>query len=201
MKESFAAFIERDLEPRSLVITCGLPASYKTGVAEDILSLKRFVVLRSDLIRREVLKNEDVFDEKVAGNMNKRLSVYDEMFRRAEDLASKSTSGIILDATFVTQDLRERAAEIAAKHNMPFVILETSCPDEVALNRISKRTKEKYESNALTPEAYLSNKAKFEPVNVEALKKKYPKLTIEHLIIDTCRGGLKNLSIIAEEKR
>ncbi len=201
MKESFATFIERDLEPRSLVITCGLPASYKTGIAEDILSLKRFVVLRSDLIRREVLKNEDVFDEKVAGNMNKRRSVYDEMFRQANELASKTEDGIILDATFVTQDLRERAAEIAAKQGMPFVILETSCPDEVALNRISKRTKEKYESNALTPEAYLSNKAKFEPVNVEALKKKYPKLKIEHLIIDTCRGGLKNLSIIAEEKR
>lgn len=201
MKKSFADFIERDLEPRSLVITCGLPASYKTGIAEDILSLKRFVVLRSDLIRREVLKNEDVFDEKVAGNMNKRLSVYDEMFRRADDVASKTAGGIILDATFVTQDLRERAAEIAAKHNMPFVILETSCPDEVALNRISKRTKEKYESNALTQEAFLSNKAKFEPVNVEALKEKYPKLTIVHLIIDTCRGGLNNLSIIAEEKR
>lgn len=201
MKKSFAAFIERDLEPRSLVITCGLPASYKTGIAEDILGLKRFVVLRSDLIRREVLKNEDVFDEKVAGNMNKRLSVYDEMFRRADELATKTSGGIILDATFVTQDLRERAAEIAAKHDMPFIILETRCPDEVALNRISRRTKEKYESNALTPEAYLSNKARFEPVNVEALKNKYPKLKIEHLVIDTCRGGLHNLSIIAEEKR
>jgi predicted kinase len=132
--------------------------------------------------------------------MNKRLSVYDEMFRRADDLAAKSAEGIILDATFITQDLRERAAEIAAKRNMPFVILETNCPDEVALNRISKRTKEKYESNALTPEAYLSNKTKFEPVDIEALKKKYPHLKIEHLIIDTCKGGLKNLSIIAEEK-
>ena len=201
MKESFAAYVERDLEPRSLVITCGLPASYKTGIAEDILSLKRFIVLRSDLIRREVLKNEDVFDEKVAGNMNKRLSVYDEMFRRADELASKTAEGIILDATFVTQDLRERAAEIAAKHGMSLVIMETSCPDEVALNRISRRTKEKYESNALTPEAYFSNKARFEPVNVEALKKKYPKLKIDHLVIDTCRGGLKNLNIIAEEKR
>jgi len=201
VKESFAAYVERDLEPRSLVITCGLPASYKTGIAEDILSLKRFIVLRSDLIRREVLKNEDVFDEKVAGNMNKRLSVYDEMFRRADELASKTAGGIILDATFVTQDLRERAAEIAAKHGMSLVIMETSCPDEVALNRISRRTKEKYESNALTPEAYFSNKARFEPVNVEALKKKYPKLKIDHLVIDTCRGGLKNLNIIAEEKR
>ena len=91
------------------------------------------------MIRLEVLKNEDVFDVKVAGNMNKRLSVYDEVFRRADELAGKSNAGLILDATFVTQELRRRAAEIAAKHNMTFVILQTSCPQEVSMARIKKK--------------------------------------------------------------
>ena len=103
--------------------------------------------------------------------MNKRLSVYDEVFRRADDLAQKDVPGIILDATFVTQDLRRRAAEIAAKHNMTFVILQTSCPEEVSIARIERRTKEKYESNALTVDAYLANKKKFEPVDIEDIKK------------------------------
>ncbi len=67
-------------------------------------------------------KNEDIFDVKVAGNMNKRQLVYDEMFRQAETLAKKG-KGVILDATFVTRDLRGRAAEIAAKTKIPFVIL------------------------------------------------------------------------------
>ena len=107
-----------------------------------------------------MLKNEDVFDVKVAGNMNKRLSVYDEVFRRADELAKKKQDGMILDATFVTQELRRRAAEIAAKHNLTFVIMQTSCPQEVSLARIKRRTKEKYESNALTEEAYLANKSK-----------------------------------------
>ena len=201
MKEPFASFIKTKLEDRTLLITCGLPASYKTETSEEICKIKGYSMLRSDLIRLEVLKNEDIFDTKVAGNMNKRLSVYDELFRRADAMASENKGGLILDATFVTQDLRERAAEIAAKHNMTFVILQTSCPQEVSLSRISKRTKEKYESNALTPEAYLANKNKFEPVDIDALKKKHPTLKVTHLTVDTCRNERDQWFIVAEDKR
>ncbi len=202
MKEPFVSFIKTNLEPRTLLITCGLPASYKTETSEEIAKIKGYPILRSDLIRLEVLKNEDVFDAKVAGNMNKRLSVYDEVFRRADEQAVKDKKGgMILDATFVTQELRERAAEIAGKNKMTFVILQTSCPQEVSLARISKRTKEKYESNALTPEAYLANKSKFEPVNIDAIKKKFPTLKIVHLTVDTCSDEMNKWFIIGEEKR
>lgn len=57
------------------------------------------------MIRLEVLKNENVFDEKVAADMGKRLSVYDELFRRADELAQKSKNGLILDATFVSSGI------------------------------------------------------------------------------------------------
>ena len=201
MREPFASFIETKIEPRTLLITCGLPASYKTETSEEIAKIKGYPILRSDLIRLEVLKNEDVFDVKVAGNMSKRLSVYDELFKRADELAKKSEGGMILDATFVTQELRERAAEIAAKNNMTFVILQTCCPQEVSLARISRRTKEKYESNALTPEAYLANKNKFEPIDIDALKEKHPSLKVTHLTVDTCHDTKDQWSIIGEEKR
>ena len=201
MKETFATFIKKELEPRTLLITCGLPASYKTETAEEISKIKGYPILRSDLIRLEVLKNEDIFDAKVAGNMNKRLSVYDEVFRRADEQAAKSKGGLILDATFVTQELRRRAAEIAAKNNMTFVILQTNCPQEVSLARISKRTKEKYESNALTEEAYLANKNKFEPVDIDELKKKYPTLKVTHLTVDTCRDETEQWFVVGMEKR
>jgi predicted kinase len=201
MKEPFATFIKKELEPRTLLITCGLPASYKTETAEEISKIKGYPILRSDLIRLEVLKNEDIFDAKVAGNMNKRLSVYDEVFRRADEQAAKSKCGLILDATFVTQELRRRAAEIAAKNNMTFVILQTSCPQEVSLARINKRTKEKYESNALTEEAYLANKNKFEPVDIDELKKKYPTLKVTHLTVDTCHDETDQWFVVGIEKR
>jgi predicted kinase len=201
LKEPFAKFVKNNLGPKTLLITCGLPASYKTETSEEVSKIKGYPILRSDLIRLEVLKNEDVFDAKVAGNMNKRLSVYDEVFRRADELAGKSEAGLILDATFVTQELRRRAAEIAAKHDMTFVILQTSCPQEVSLARIKRRTKEKYESNALTAEAYLANKNKFEPVDLDDLKKRYPLLKVQHLTVDTCYDETERWHIIGMEKR
>jgi len=201
LKEPFAKFIKANLGTKTLLITCGLPGTWKTETSEEVSKIKGYPILRSDIIRLEVLKNEDVFDSKVAGNMNKRLSVYDEVFRRADDLAIKNPSGIILDATFVTQDLRRRAAEIAAKHNMTFVILQTNCPEEVSVARIQRRTKENYESNALTVEAYLANKKKFEPVNIEEIKKTYPTLKIIHLTVDTCRDDAKDWYVIGMEKR
>jgi predicted kinase len=201
VNESFADFLQVNLQPRTLLITCGLPASFKSGVAEEAAKLKGYPILRSDMIRREVLKNQDIFDAKVAGSMSNRLSVYDEMFRRADMQASGSAEGVILDATFVTQDLRERAAEIAAKHGMSLVIIETSCPQDVALERIKKRTKEKYESNALTEEAYLANKSKFQPVDVDAIKKKYPNLKVTYALVDTCQFGMCNWVITKTDKR
>ena len=201
MQEPFAKFIKDKLGPKTLLITCGLPGTWKTETSEEVSKIKEYTILRSDLIRLEVLKNEDVFDAKVAGNMNKRLSVYDEIFRRADDLAQKDIPGIILDATFVTQELRRRAAEIAAKHNMTFVILQTSCPEEVSIARIERRTKEKYESNALTVDAYLANKKKFEPVDIDDLKKRYPALKIMHLIVETCRDNSEDWYVIGMEKR
>jgi predicted kinase len=200
LKEPFAEFVKANLGPATLLITCGLPATWKTETSAEVAKIKGYPIIRSDLIRLEVLRGEDVFDPKVAGNLNKRLSVYDEMFRRADDLARQG-KGIILDATFVTQDLRRRAAEIAAKHGLTFVILETSCPQEVSVARLQKRTKEKYESNALTVEAYLANKRKFEPVDLDDLKKIYPDLKIVDLTVDTCHDSPEDWYIIGMEKR
>jgi hypothetical protein len=157
-------------------------------------------MLRSDIIRLDVLKGQDVFDEKVAGNMNNRLSVYDEVFKRADDTLKKNRCAI-LDATFITQELRKRAAEIAVKNNKTLVILQTQCPKEVSLKRISKRTKENYESNAITEQAYLGNVSKFEPVNLDEIKKAYPSLPIIHIVVDTSKGEQNKLYLTDAEKR
>ena len=200
MKEPFSKFVKSNLRSKTLLITTGLPGTWKTETSEEVSKIEGYSILRSDIIRLEVLKNEDVFDAKVSGNMSKRLSVYDEVFRRADELAQKGTSGIILDATFVTQDLRRRAAEIAAKHGMTFVILQTSCPEEVSIARIQRRTKENYESNALTVDAYLANKKKFEPVDVVDLKKTFPRLKMIHLTVDTCHDNPEDWYVIGMEK-
>lgn len=184
MKESFIEFMKNELKPETVLIACGLPASYKTETTEVVARLKGYYVLRTDMIRLEVLRNEDIFNEKVASNMGKRTLVYDEMFRMADELADKG-NGIILDATFITQALRRRAASVAAKRNKNFVIQQTQCPQEISIGRILKRSKENYESNALTKQAYLNNKDKFEDVDLEDLKRLYPELNVVHLLVNT----------------
>ncbi|HEY96889.1 MAG TPA: ATP-binding protein [Dehalococcoidia bacterium] len=184
MKEPFAAYIEKEVKPGFLLIACGLPGTWKTETTEEVAKIKDCNLLRTDIIRLEVLKNEDIFDEKVAGNMDKRTLVYDEMFRQADE-ALESDNCVILDATFVTQSLRRRAAAIADKHGKTFIILQTDCPQDVSIRRILARTKDEYVSNALTEAAYLDNKKKFEPVDLADLKAQYPTLDILHLVVDT----------------
>jgi predicted kinase len=200
MKKSFLKYIKEELGDDFLLITTGLPATWKTETGDEVVKIKQCPMLRSDIIRLEVLKGQDVFDEKVAGNMSNRLSVYDEVFRRADETLKKSRCAI-LDATFVTQELRKRAAEIAAKNRKTMVILQTQCPKEVSLHRISKRTKENYESNAITEQAYLNNASKFESVDMEDIKQSYPSLSIIHLTVDTSQGEQNKLYLVNIEKR
>ena len=200
MKEPFAKFIETELGSGFLLIACGLPGTWKTETTEEVSKIKGYPLLRSDLIRLEVLKNEDIFNEKVASNMDKRTMVYDEMFRQADETLKKG-DGVILDATFVTQSLRRRAAAIAAKHNLTFVILQTECPQEVSIRRILSRTKENYVSNALTEQAYLNNKKRFEEVDLNDLKDLNPNLSIVHLIVDTRHDLPEDWYIINVEKK
>ena len=103
MKEPFASFIEAEITPNTLLITCGLPGTWKTETAQEISKIKGYPILRTDLIRLDIFKSSDVFDEKIAADINKRELVYNEMFRQTTNLVKKN-EGVILDATFVTKN-------------------------------------------------------------------------------------------------
>jgi hypothetical protein len=200
MREPFVKFIEKELKQGTLLIACGLPGTWKTETTEEVSKIKGYPILRTDLIRKEVLKDMDIFDEKVASNFEIRTRVYDEMFKRAKQSVKKG-QGVILDATFVTQELRRRAAKIASENNKTFVILQTNCSKDTSINRILRRTKENYESNALTEQAYINNLKKFEKVDLDELKKLYPNLKIVHLTVDTELDLPQNWHIIGMVKR
>jgi predicted kinase len=200
MREPFVEFVKRELGSRTLLIACGLPASWKTETTEVIAEVKAYKMLRTDLIRLDVWKGEDVFDSKVASNMDKRTQVYDVMFQMADDLLAKGES-VILDATFVAQALRRRAAEVAARHGATFVIQQTRCAQEVSLRRISERSKENYRSNAITPDAYFNNVKKFESVDLDDLKTRFPDLKVVHLLVDTSQDPVEEWYVIGKTVR
>jgi predicted kinase len=122
------------------------------------------------------------------------------MFERAKSLIKKN-NGIILDATFVTQELRRKAASIAAEQNKVFVVLQTNCSKDASIIRILKRTKENYESNALTEQAYINNLKKFEKVDLDDLKTLFPNLKILHITVDTELDDPKDWHIIKKVER
>jgi uncharacterized protein len=200
MREPFAKFIKNELKPGFVLIACGLPGTWKTETTEEVHKIKGGKLLRTDLIRLDVLKGQDIFDVKVAGDIKKRTAVYDVMFEMADD-ALKTEKNVILDATFVTQDLRLQAAAIAAKHKVAFVILQTDCPQEVSIKRILARDKDNYVSNALTEEAYLNNKKRFEAVDLGALKKAHPGLKLVHLVVNTSEDPPEGWFITRNEKK
>ncbi|OGP91001.1 MAG: hypothetical protein A2157_00535 [Deltaproteobacteria bacterium RBG_16_47_11] len=200
MERSFAEVIQSEIPKNSVLISVGLPGSWKSPVTGEIAKMKGFQILRSDIVRLEVLKGLDVFDNKVASDPENRKKVYDEMFRQAAETLKTSTKGLILDATFFTQELRSKAAELAQKANRAFVIAECVCTEEKSIKRILKRTKENYESNALTREAYLNNKALFQPVDIKDLKKKFKTVRMIHVRIDTEYDSLPDWKIRMIEK-
>ena len=201
MRKPFRQFIETGLGSGFVLIACGLPGTWKTETTEEVARVTGYPLLGTDLIRLELLKNEDIFDEKVAGDMDKRTMVYNEMFRQAEENLANKGEWVILDATFITQSLRRRAAAIAAEHNLRFVIMQTDCPQEASLRRILTRTRENYESNALTEQAYLNNKKRFEAVDLDDLKSLYPDLDIVHLIVDTSQDQPEDWYVIGVERK
>lgn len=200
MNEPFLSYVAAEIPRDAVLIACGLPATNKTETTEVIARVLGYEILRTDLIRLEVLAREDIFDEKAAASMDKRRLVYDEMFRRAGELAGRGR-GVILDATFVTQALRRRAAEVAAANGKTLIIQQTSCSEEYSLAKIAKRSRENYESNALTPQAYHNNVAKFEAVDLDALKAEFPDLRLVHLVVGTESDAEEDWRVIARDER
>jgi len=200
MLRSFSEVVTLEIPEGSLLVSVGLPGSWKSPVTEEIARMKGFSVIRSDIVRLEVLKGLDIFENRVASNPENRKRVYDEMFRQAAEALKDPTRGLILDATFITQALRSRAAELAERADRTFVIAQCVCTEEKSIERILRRTKENYESNALTREAYLNNKALFEPVDIKDLKNRFGTVRMIHFIVDTEADSLPAWKVTMIEK-
>jgi predicted kinase len=52
MREPFAKFVQTNLKPDALLITVGLPASWKTETSEEIARIKGYTIVRTDLIQK-----------------------------------------------------------------------------------------------------------------------------------------------------
>jgi predicted kinase len=91
----------------SLVAVCGLPGVGKTTVAETVADRLDGRLLRTDVVRKEILTDPDYTEAE-------SRMVYDELFERARETVASGRS-VVLDGTFQDADRRDRLAALAAE--------------------------------------------------------------------------------------
>lgn len=138
---------EQYLSPRQarLMITQGFSASGKTTVAKKIVAEFGAIQLRSDVERKR--------SANLALNSNTESPLYQGLYKTEiteklyADLAKlaaqiiKAGYSVIVDATFIRQDLREIFSKLAQTLQVPFTIVACVAPEETLKNWLTERKK------------------------------------------------------------
>lgn len=166
-----------------LVVICGLMGTGKSTLARALAERVGLEVIRSDVVRKELvgIEEENHRYETFGGGIYSEKffdATYDALFRRAEALLGAG-KGVVIDASFKRRGYRERAKEIAAQHGAPFLLIESSCSDQVVKRRLETRTREKRDVSDGRWSLFKSQKADFEVISELPEK--------EHLRVNTDR--------------
>ncbi|WP_240318880.1 AAA family ATPase [Halorussus rarus] len=123
--------LDRRPETPRLIVVCGLPGVGKTTVAEDIADRLDGRLLRTDVVRKELLTDPDYTEEE-------SRMVYRELFDRASEIVEAGRSAV-LDGTFKDAGDRDRAAELSESLGAEFRLVKVECAEDVVRERIARR--------------------------------------------------------------
>jgi aminoglycoside phosphotransferase family enzyme/predicted kinase len=152
------------LGPPMLIVIRGLMGVGKTTLAEALAERLGGELLQTDKLRKELFGpsaapaefNQDRY------RPENRLRVYDELFLRAEQDLKEGLS-VVLDGTFLTADLRRRAAGLARAAGALPCLVHGDCPVDVAVERIAERAADGETNSDATAELYELQRAQQEP--------------------------------------
>jgi hypothetical protein len=135
----------RLLAPRSPVLVAmqGVSGSGKSAVSQRLLGWLGAVRLRSDVERHRMAAAGEPADY----SPESRDAVYDALFDRAEGLL-RAGHRVVLDATFLRRDQRERVRELAERLQLPWAWVQCEAPVEVMLARLAARQGDASEADA-----------------------------------------------------
>jgi len=156
--------------PQALVLLCGLPATGKSVLAAYVAGRLRARLIRSDVLRHEVLDGAGGTARgggsraHGAGDYapDRRERVYREILRRAA-AALRDGDSVVVDASFAREAFRRPFVDLAARVEVPLLLVCLRVPDSVALGRIARRKDVPDEPSEAGVQAFLGERERFEP--------------------------------------
>lgn len=115
----------------TLVVVCGPPGVGKTTVSESIVERLDAVLVRTDVVRRDVAPDPEYTEAE-------RKRVYDELFSRGR-AAIRRGDDVVFDGTFQYRQMRERARDLADDLGAEFRSVKVECEESVVRERIEAR--------------------------------------------------------------
>ncbi len=150
----------------ALIITAGLTGTGKSFLAEKLGTRLGIQPLRSDVIRKQILgvpPTEHRLDKYGEGiyTSSSTESTYRVLLDGARSALTRGES-VILDASFMRRTDRIAARSIALATRSQFRIIECTCPEDVAFQRLKQRARAENEPSDGRREIYEEQIQRFE---------------------------------------
>ena len=179
------------LEPM-LVAVGGIIASGKSTIADRIGAVASAPVMDADRTRKSMVgvgAEQPIHDGAWSGAYDLSFTehVYDEVFRRAEVVLA-SGRPVVIDASFRSAAQRAKAADLAAKYDVPFHFVECRAAPEVCRARLVERQKRASVSDGRIA-IFDDFCARYEAVNELDAR--------EHVVVDTSQPLDATLGLLA----
>ncbi len=175
LAESYCA-----IPSRFLAITHGLSACGKSTVAMQLVEGLGALRLRSDVERKRLFG-----EQQLDGNpLNEGIystditrAIYEHLHQRAL-AALQAGFPVVIDATYLKQEQRQFATEVAQSSGVPLLILDCQAPDEVIAGWLAERQAAGSDPSDATAEVVAAQRASREPLTPEELH--YTKQVVTH---------------------
>lgn len=140
--------------PLQLIAVGGLPGSGKSVSAKEIAARLGAVLLRTDVIRKELYSTPSYTPEEGE-------RVYDHFLVQAAQFLAQGRS-VVLDATFRQESLRQRAAQIAGAQGAIWQFILVHAPEARVRSHITGRQDDPSDADF---QVYLQLREEFEPIH------------------------------------
>ncbi|MEY7849371.1 AAA family ATPase [Natrarchaeobius sp. A-rgal3] len=115
----------------TLIVYCGLPGVGKSAASAYTATHAPAERYRSDEVRKELFPEPRYTSAET-------LATYDELLERAQTALEQGTD-VVLDATFRTKRLRDRAESVAREAGAHSVFARVVCDERIVRERLANR--------------------------------------------------------------